>query len=628
MIEKFFTPITSILAIAIFLMLNGLIQPRLMSWRIDFSQGDQYTLSKGTRDTLRDLAEPVDLTFVYSRTLGQDFPAIRAYAQRVRELLQTYENVGGHRLHLVEIDPSPFSTAEDEALAAGISGVPTANGDPLYFGLIGRNAVDDELVIPFLDPERESTLEYDLTRLIARLDNPKPATIGVITDLQNFQGTGTEADYFVLREIAASYAVEPIASDFLEIPDTVDILLLAHAADLTERQTYLIDQFILAKGRALIFVDPASKAAAAAGGVFNTSNGLIRSDLGALGDAWGVRLLDKAVADATHALPVGVEENGSVIEMGQPLFIGIPRALMSANDLVTAPLSLTLNLGAPGALQAFPPDGVSFTSMVRSDDAPSFIDPDLASADMQPQTVLRAYEAEDGHLVLGGRLSGRLPTAFPDGPPASALPDDPVEAELVEIADGNLADHLIESTQTAQVIILADADVLDDGFYVDPRTGNPAGDNATFVLNALDNLAGGDALTNLRSRSPNRRPMSRIDRMRDAAQRKFFAEQATLEDRLASAQTRLEQLQSNGIEQGFFSGDLEADLSPEERSELAALRQSVIETRSSLRDIERDFRRDIDGLVGILRFINIWGGPLMLALLGFLVWFRQKRKLG
>jgi len=629
MIEKFFTPLTSVLAIAIFLLLNGIVQPRLSTWRADFSQGDQYTLSDGTRETLSELAEPVDLTFVYSRAMGQDFPSIRAYAQRVRELLQTYENVGGRKLHLVEIDPSPFSTAEDEALAAGIAGLPTATGEPLYFGLIGRNAVDDELVIPYLDSEREATLEYDLTRLIARLDNPKPATIGIITDLQNLQGTGTEADYFVLREIAASYTVEPISSDFLEIPETVDILLIAHAADLSERQTYLIDQFVLAKGRALILVDPASKAAAAtAGGVFNTSNGLIRSDLGVLGDAWGVKLLEEAVADATHALQIGVEENGTLVELRQPLFIGIPRALMSSNDLITAPLSLTLNLGAPGALQAFPPDGVTFSTLVRTDDAPSFIDPELASTDMQPEDVIRAYDAEDGYLVLGGRLSGRLPTAFPDGPPLTDLPEDPVEAELFEIADANRSAHLSRSAQSAEVVILADADLLDDGFYIDPSTGNPASDNATFILNALDNLAGGDALTNLRSRSPNQRPMSRIDRMRDIAQRKYFAEQSALEERLAAAQARLEYLQAAGIEQGFFSGDLEADLSPEERAELAALRQSVIETRSSLREIERGFRQDIDGLVGLLRFINIWGGPLMLGLLGFLVWFRQKRQLG
>ena len=627
MIEKVFTPLTSVLAIAIFLLLNGIIQPRLASWRIDFSQGDQYTLSEGTRETLKSLAEPVDLTFVYSRTLGQDFPAVRAYAERVRELLQTYENIGQRKLHLIEIDPSPFSTAEDEALAAGITGIPTANGDPLYFGLIGRNAVDDELVIPFLDPERESTLEYDLTRLIARLDNPKPATIGIITDLQNFQGTGTEADYFVLREIAASYTIEQITPDFLEIPDTVDVLLLAHAADLTERQTYLIDQFILAKGRALILIDPASKAAAASGGVFSTSNGLTRSDLGVLGEAWGVKMLEGAVADATHALPVGVQENGSIIEMGQPLFMGIPRGLMSSSDLVTAPLSLTLNLGAPGALQAFPPEGLAFSTLVRTDDAPSFIDARTASTDMPPQDVLRAYEAEDGHLVLGGRLTGTLPTAFPEGAPTSELPDDPVEAELMAIANESLGAHLSRSADTAQIIILADADILDDGFYIDPRSGNPAGDNATFILNALDNLAGGDALTNLRSRSPNQRPMNRIDRMRDVAQRKFFAEQAALEDRLVAAQSRLEQLQTSSIEQGFYSGDLEADLSPEERTELAALRQSVVETRASLREIERDFRHDIDGLVGTLRFINIWGGPLTLGLLGFLIWFRQKRRM-
>ncbi|MEM6411514.1 MAG: GldG family protein, partial [Pseudomonadota bacterium] len=173
--QKPFIWMTSVLAILIFVLANTLLQPALSGWRADFTEGKQFTLSDGTRKTLAELAEPVEMTFVYSRRVGQDFPAIRAYAERVRELLQSFEAEAGQNLRLVEIDPTPFSEAEDDALAYGITAVQTDNTDPLYFGLVGRNAVDDELIIPYLAPEREGTLEYDLTRLIARLDNPEPA---------------------------------------------------------------------------------------------------------------------------------------------------------------------------------------------------------------------------------------------------------------------------------------------------------------------------------------------------------------------------------------------------------------------------------------------------------------------
>lgn len=122
--------------------------------------------------------------------------------------------------------------------------------------------------------------------------------------------------------------------------------------------------------------------------------------------------------------------------------------------------------------------------------------------------------------------------------------------------------------------------------------------------------------------------MTRVVDMRDAAQDKFFDEQARLEQRLSQAQRRLEELQSIGATGGFFSGDIEADLTIEERAELAELRQSVVETRARLRQIERDFRQEIDQLEGWLRFINIWGGPLLVLLLGGLVWLRHRRIAG
>lgn len=626
MLHRYFVPLVSSFALLIFLLANTLVQPLLAGARLDLTQNGQFTLSQGTKATLQNLSEPIDLTLVYTRRVGQDYPAVRAYAQRVREILQSYQSTGGANLRLSEIDPTPFSIEEDQALAAGITAVETDGTDPLYFGLIGTNAVDDELVIPFLAPERETTLEYDLTRLVARLDDPEPATIGIITDLPNMEGDGQDGGYFILREIAALYNIIPLQDDFTSIPSEVDALMIAHAPSLTGSQTYLVDQFILEKGRALILVDPVSTVAQA-GGIFNAQTRSTRSDLGLLGEAWGITLAEDAVADTGNALTVTTNENGRVIEAPQPLFIGVPRSAMAPTDTITAPLSLTVNLGAPGALTSAQTAERDVTPLLFTSQAPSFIPANLALQGPPPKDILKAYASLEAPLTLAARVSGTLNTAFPAGAPASDS-DDPVSTELARLSGESAGPHRMTSRQTAEVIILADTDMLDDAFYVDPRSGSARAENATFIMNALDNLTGGSDLLQLRSRTSNLRPMVRVDAMREKAQNEFFDEQARLEGRLAQAQGRLEELQSIGATGGFFSGDIDADLTPEERTELGELRQRVIETRERLRAIERDFRREIDGLENTLRFINIWGGPFLVMLIGLFIWFRKKRLAG
>ena len=114
--------------------------------------------------------------------------------------------------------------------------------------------------------------------------------------------------------------------------------------------------------------------------------------------------------------------------------------------------------------------------------------------------------------------------------------------------------------------------------------------------------------------------------MRENAEAIYFRQQGELENSLEEAQGRLEELQAIGAADGFFSGDLEADLTDDERAELLELRERIVQLRTRLREIERDYRRDIDSLEGTLKAINIWGGPILVALIGFLVWFRQKRR--
>lgn len=615
-----FTAITFIAA-------NLLVQKMFTGARIDFTENNLYTLSDATKSTLDSVAEPVDITFVYTRSTGQDFPTIRAYAARVRELLQVYESQSGGKVRVTEIDPVPFSPAEDQALAAGITAIDTNGNDPLYFGIIGRNSIDDQRVIPFLAPEREVTLEYDLTRMVARLDDPDPARVGILSSLPGMTAPGGEGGYTLLRDIHKSFDVEPISETFQSLPEDLDVLLVVQPPDLSDRQQWLIDQFILRKGRAVFLLDSAAKTAASAG-MFQTSETGTSATLGRFGEAWGISLSNDAVADAASALTVPVDTGGGRIEeLAHPLFLGIPAGDMNQDDLITADLARSVNFGAPGAFEVGTlSDEVEFTPLVLTGPSPSFIKAENAVTDMSPQQVLRQYQTEPEALVLAARLSGQLTTAYPQGAPAFDEPSDPLLAEIARAEAANALPHVSESETDAQLVLIADVDFVADDFYIIPNEQIIVADNGALVLNALDALAGGGELSRLRSRAPSLRRMERVDRMRENAEAIYFRQQAALQDNLQTAQARLEELQAIGAADGFFSGDLEADLTEAERTELLDLRQRIVDLRAQLREIERNYRRDIDRLEGTLKAINIWGGPMLVCLIGLFVWYRQRRR--
>lgn len=497
--------------------------------RFDFTSGKLFTLSGGTRETLKGIAEPVDITLVYSRVAAQDYPAVRAHADRVRELLGTYAAQSDGRVRVREINPAPFTPAEDEAIAAGVSGLPASGGDPLYFGIIGRNTIDELRVIPFLAPEREVTLEYDLTRMIARLDNPDPPRVGILSALPGMAVSGDEAGYVLRQDIARSFEIERIPDDFEALPEDLDVLLVAHPPDLSRRQEWLIDQFILRRGRAVFLVDPAAKTAAAEG-VTGRDGTLFQSGLGTLGRAWGITLAPAAVADASHALPVPVENSaGRVEELAHPLFVAIPAAEMNRDDVITADLMRAVNFGAPGAfLISQTPGEAAITPLIITGPSPSFIDAEAAAGNLTPAATLRAYVTEPSPLVLAARLSGRLQSAFPGGAPAFDEPRDPDEAERVRAVAASAAPHLPASEVDAEIVFIADVDLIADAFYIVPGSASVVADNGALVLNALDAVSGGGGLSQLRSRAPGLRPMARVDRMREAAEAEYFRQQEAL----------------------------------------------------------------------------------------------------
>ena len=608
--------LVSLAAVLIFAGLN------LASWRwlggarADFTANGLYTLSTSAKRVVQRLIEPVEIELVYSRVLGADFPAIRAHADRVRQLMAEIAAQSEGKVKLREVEPEAFSEEEDRVAAAGLSPAPTNGGEPLYFGIIGRNTSADNITIPFLAPERDALLEYELVRLISQLDDPAPPKVAVLSSLLAYQLHPTEqGSAFMLREGARAYEIVIVEEGFRALPDDTDVLLMVHPPAMDEWQSYVIDQFLLNKGAALIAIDPVSRAA-----IVQQDGAPVASSLGQIARMLGLTEQREAVADSTIALPVNVDIGGGrTMQVGQPLFPGPPPALMSRDDVITADLSRPINFGAPGRLIVQPPAGVTFEPLVSTSIEAALLPAGMAASDPGPRQVLEAYQPSGAQQALAGRLAGPLRSTFA-GPPVVADEDDPVLAELRRQEMARQPPFVADSQRDAQIILVADSDMFDDSFFVHPQSGQPLADNAAFVLNALDNLGGDPALTELRSRAPAARPMARVDELREAAKTRLFAEQERLETLLKAAEARIGELEARR------AGG--AASTPEELAEINEYRVQAAEIRGQLRGVEREFRRDIDALESQLVFLNVWLPPILVGLAGIGVFFWRGRRRG
>jgi len=610
--------------VVLFVSVNAIAGVVFRGARVDLTAGRIYSMSSSVDVVLADLAEPVDLTLYFSRGLAQDYPQMRTYGARVRELLQALVDRSDGKLRLEIIDPEPFSEAEDRAIDAGLRGAPTQDGETLYFGLEARNALDDHLIVPFFNPEREPYLEYEVVRLIADLGRDGGAKVVLLTGLpletsvSGAGGASIPQPIYVYERLLASFDVNVLDRDFETIPSDADVLMIAHPWVLDPMQLYAIDQFVLAKGRALVFVDPYSRLAQEPGPTgFADPDAVRTSNLQPLLAAWGVDYNpEQMVLDRANARIAGVQEDGRLVERQYPAWFAVSQDGLAQTDLVTAALVRGVGFASAGALTKADGARTTFSPIMwTSEDARRV---DLQEAiDATPRELLEGYTPE-GAFTVAARVSGRITTAYPDG-----VPD-----EDVQDSDGDSAAGLTEGD--VQLIIVSDADVLDDTFYVqrDPMFGDTThADNAVFVLNALDILAGSDALVNLRSRARAERPMSRIDAMRARAEDEYYAEQQSLQRELEIAEARLDELE-DALGGSALARDVEAAVAGEAQQELARMRDEVLTTRASLRRIERSFRADIERLEAFVIIINVWLLPLLVAAMGVMVFIVRRRAAG
>jgi len=568
-----------LLALAVlFLGIIMLLNLGLRGMRLDLTQNRLYTLSPGTKQVLGELKEPINLYFYFSRdAAAKQSPLILPYATRVREFLEevTARSAGKIRLHV--IDPQPFSEDEDHA---------------------------------------------DVAKLIQELATPKKTVIGLMSSLP-MQGqfnpmTGQMGETWpILSQIQQLFTVRTLTTDIDHVDKDVDVLMVVHPKQLSPKTLYAVDQFVMRGGKLLLFVDPDSGADTSgqdpqnpfAGATANHS-----SDFEPLLAAWGVGYdPSKVIGD----LELGLEVRAS--QQGPPTrhigILGLRAADMDRKDVDTASLD-SINVATAGFLTARPGATTKFEPLLSSSASAAPLPATRFNAMTDPASLRDGFKPTGIRYAIAARITGPVSSAFPQGAPADQKP-----------ASGPPIAHLAKSEAPANIVIVADTDMLMDYMWVQTREilgqriAQAFANNGDFVANALDNLSGSSALISIRGRATFSRPFERVEALRRQADDRLRIKVQELQTELQQTESKLTELQSKRNDQSSLM------LTPEQDQELKNFTAEKSRVRKELRETQRGLDVDINRLDNRLMVINIAVAPLLVALAGAVILsFRRRRR--
>jgi ABC-type uncharacterized transport system involved in gliding motility auxiliary subunit len=619
--QKLFSGAGLVAVVLLLIAINLAAGLLLKGVRLDMTENRLYTLSEGTKNILGQLDEKITLRFYFSERQFSGMPAMASYGQRVRELLEQYVELADGRIELVIKDPEPFSDEEAEAMHYRLQGVPIDNvGSLAYFGLTGVNAAGGWRALPYFKPEQEESLEYELSGLIHGLANPERPVVGLLSKLPLDGGAANPflpetPEWFILTQIKRSFDVQDLGDAPVSIPENVDVLMVVHPKQLEEKTLFAIDQYVLGGGRVLVFLDPYAEGDQAVDTPMEEADPLAgvtsqrASDLGPLLAAWGVELIPHMVAADRRAATrikstVGGQDRGVVDYVA---WLTLREENFSSGDFVSSRLN-SLVMGSAGILRKWPGVKTDFTPLVATSDQSMPIDAASIQFFTSPEELLQAYRPGGESLVVAARVSGHVGTAFPEG-------------------INGAGDRLTQSSEPANVIIVADTDMLRDMFWVSfqdyygRRAALPSADNDTFVINALDNLSGSNDLISLRSRGRSVRPFEKVADLRAAADQDFRGMELLLQEKLSETGHKLKELQKSMVSE---SGELV--MNDAQMEEINRFRAEHIKIRKDLRSVQHALSKDIELLGTRLKMINIGLVPLVVIVLATILGVVRMRR--
>ena len=587
-----------LLSIIIFFSINIITNNMLGYSRIDFTENKLYSLSEGTKKLLKNLDEPIHLRLFISSNLVKDVPQFSTYANRVETILKTYSNISNGKITIETIDPKPFSDEEDRAVGMGINPFnATEMSDSLYFGLAATNSTNGQKNISMFSPERETFLEYDLTSLISELSQIKKPIVSIIDNLGlSADGRVGKPEQQILKQMKEMFKVEMVNESANELDKDTKILMVIHPKFLSDETLYMIDQWVLKGGATLIFLDPYAETELSRQQGMPPMNP--RSDLKKLLDTWGIKFDNKqAVLDSEFGFRIARKINGRDVQVTNYPWLNIRGEGLNKNDSTLSNLS-TIVMTTAGSLQDTNNNPI-LEPIIRSSKKSGVGDAQKAgNPEGDPRDLLSNIKSDNENYTLAGWIKANLNSSFIN-------------------SEDKKDNQLMKSKNKSNVLIVTDADMLMDRNWLTQR--GAFANNGDFVLNIVEKMIGGNALSDLRGKSTSWRPFEKIIELEKIAEEKFLIEEQMLAKKLEGMEDKIRNLTQNS--------DKDTDvLSPETIKAIDGFKTEMMATRSQLRNVKFDLRRDVDLLKKWIISINVAILPIVFAAVSLIISLRRKRK--
>ena len=601
-----------------------------LKFKADLTEGDLFTLSEGSKKLLEDLKEEGDggkLEIRFYLTQGEKgVPVfVSEHGRRIEDLLDQYQEYAGSNIELKKINPRRDTDEEELAVNDGIQLLMNA----FYVGM-AVSFLDTTEVIPFFDPAKSTTLEYDISRTIKNVLKLKEdrQTIGVMSSLNVWGGPDAsnpmammnrgaqQPPWFFLRQLQQDFNVERLEATATEISDNIDLLLVIHPKNISDATEYAIDQFVLSGRKLIVFADPLALKDEG-----NNQNPQMRipgmggaSTLSRLFTKWGVNFENsKVVADFNFRL-----NQRDPLSRGRimPAYLALTKKAFNQEEIVTRDLG-SIRMPYAGSFDVSNlATGLTAKELISSSDQAKLVDG--MSSQFNGEKIMDSFltGSEDGKptgtnkFALAVKISGTFTTAFPDGKPGSS--GDEEESDEEKTTNSN---HLKESESENHVCLIGDTDLLsEEHFLIQQRF--LLSQNVSFVQNIVDHF-GDDTLINIRSRNQDR-PFTTIMDLEKEAQSKFEDKLKKLEAEQQAILQEKTKLESTGEGQNQFT----LSIDPED---LKDIQKKELEKRKQIREIRKELRSEIDLIQLQIKLANIVSMPALVIIAG-IIFFVRKRK--
>lgn len=601
--------------------------------RLDMTADKLHTLSDGTRKILAKLDTPIEIRLYATKSENRMPSALKTHVQNVEDLLAEFKAQAKGNIEIKKFDPEPDSEAEDLAKLDGIEPQMLQTGDSLYLGL-AVSLDPNKTAIPFLSPQREKLLEYDIARAISQVVATNKPVIGVMSPLQVFgmqvppqmmmrMGQQGQDPWIFINELKRDFKVEQVNMDVDKIDDQIKVLVVVHPKDITDKAQFAIDQFVLRGGKLIAFLDPLclvdNRQPNPMG--FNMGGG---SGLPKLLKAWGLEFeSSKVIADPTFATrPLQGRDGRPQIV---PSFLFLNPEAINRDDAVTSQ-SDDIWFPFPGAFTGKPADGLKEDILIKTTTKAQLVDG--VTAQLNGQKVMDELKPAGVNYALAVRLTGKFKTAFPDGKPAAEKKDDAKDGEKKDEPKDTTAALKESKTATDSLVYLfGDVDFLADQFSVEInpmfRMAIPRNGNLALIQNLVEQASGDANLVGARSRASLRRPFTVVQKIETEARLRYQSQLEDLEKRQQETQSKLNEVQIK--KEGNTAKVI---LTPEQKQAIENYQKQQVETRKALKELRKNLRQDVESLENRLKWSNIALMPALVTATGIGLYMARRSRQG